>query len=75
MFKVRIPADIAYKATPCSESPWGTVDIFNPEIFEWLDERVGMWGWDHDMLSGGDCIVELEDADTAMLLKLMWGGK
>ena len=75
MIDIVIPGSVAYVVHPCSESPWGTEGLFNEEIADWLDERVGGRGWDHDIIEGSpDCLVSIEDSKIALLFKLTWGG-
>ena len=76
MFNVVIPASLAYRLERCNESPWGNVEVFNSELYQWLDVHATPSGWDHDFHTNGrDCVVTLSDPKVALLFKLTWGGQ
>jgi hypothetical protein len=76
MYRVEIPGSLAWSVEKCHESPWGTVEVFNSVIFQWLDDHAGPTGWDHDLSPcGQNSIVEIQDPKVALLFKLVWGGK
>lgn len=57
-----------------SESPWKFRDILNPQISQWLDERLEEDAWDYDWDSGIRHITfDIQDHDIALLFKLTFG--
>lgn len=72
-FSILVPTAIAYTVRRCHESPWGEEEVFNEEIYEWLDFFALPSGWDHDIYPDGKhCIVFIDDCKVAMLFKLLW---
>lgn len=70
--EVLISADRAYVTRRCNESPWGTEEVFNELIYDWLDDMATPSGWDHDIYDSKTCVVYIEDRRVAMLFKLAW---
>lgn len=78
MISVTLPHDVVYREVTDSESPWGTSEQFNPELWEWLQERDPAWDFiDHGELGylKGNMIILVSNMDLALLLKLTWSGR
>lgn len=72
-YSIILSDKVAYREHHCTESPWGSYQIFNPEIADWLDARLAPNKWDHDIdFDTQNCIVTIEDKDVALLFKLTW---